>query len=65
MKISKFIKDDFLYVLAILAIEKRHQITRTKILNNYPTHNINPKLLGFFSISSLSFLKFRNIYNFH
>jgi hypothetical protein len=40
MKVSRFIKDDFLYVLAILAIERIHQITRIKILNDYSTHNV-------------------------
>jgi hypothetical protein len=37
MKVSKFIKEDFLHILAILAIERMHQIIRTKILNDYPT----------------------------
>ena len=38
MKVSKIIKENFLHVLAILAIEKMHQIIRTKILTDYPIH---------------------------
>jgi hypothetical protein len=37
MKVSKFIKENFLHVLAILAIERMHQITKTKILTDYNT----------------------------